>query len=106
MLSFYIIRIKLQFPQATGSSSNEYTVAVRLMPNENFSGGSSLTQQSVRTCGTRAVSLASSEHVSVTWNEIFFFKIKSLVSNLPCFNICVFSIMCLVLFLQCIRFDY
>lgn len=96
----FLCAVDVQFPRAAGPSSNQYTVAVRLTLDENLFSGSPLTQQSVRTCGASAVNSSSSELVSVKWNEIFFFKIESLVRNWSCLNIHIYIFvsyaMCLI----------
>ncbi|KAK7309084.1 hypothetical protein RJT34_05549 [Clitoria ternatea] len=73
-----IIIAEAQFPRVEGSDSNQYTVAVRLSPDESLSTDALVHQQSARTCGRRAHHLLPSDLESVEWNEIFFFKVDSL----------------------------
>ncbi|KAA8522113.1 hypothetical protein F0562_012573 [Nyssa sinensis] len=72
-----IIIVEAEFPRVEGLSSHQYTVAVRLTPDQSCLSGSLLNQQSARTCGTNSDDSASSEIVLVEWNEIFFFKVDS-----------------------------
>lgn len=68
----------MQLPKFESLSSRQYTVAVRLTPNQSPAGQIPLKQQSARTCGTGS---DSSDDVEIMkWNEIFFFKIDSMVS--------------------------
>lgn len=69
----------MQFPQVEGSDSQQYTVAVRLYSNQSLPSDSSVYQQSARTRGRRAHHLLPSDLELVKWNEIFFFKVDSLV---------------------------
>lgn len=71
-----IIIADAQFPRVEGLSSHQYTVAVRLSPDQSLSSGSLLNQQSARTCGGSS-NYSSSELVLVNWSEIFFFKVDS-----------------------------
>lgn len=70
----------MQLKKVAGLSSHQYTVAVRLFLDQNQPGLSLLHEQSAR---TRGISIDdSSAIVSVQWNEVFFFRIDSLVSIL------------------------
>lgn len=69
----------MQFPRVGGSDSPQYTVAVRLSPNQSHPNDALVHQQSARTCGRRAHHLFPSDLEFVKWNEIFFFKVDSLV---------------------------
>jgi len=69
----------IQFPQVESSDSQQYTVAVRLSPNQSLPSDALVYQQSARTRGQRPLHLLPSDLVSVKWNEIFFFKVDSLV---------------------------
>jgi len=69
----------IQFPQVEGSDSQQYTVAVRLSPNQSPPSDALVYQQSARTRGQRPLHLLPSDLQSVKWNEIFFFKVDSLV---------------------------
>jgi len=69
-----------------GISSRQYAVAIRLIQEPLSSNGTLLipsngallNQQSVRTCG-HSSEFQSSGLESVKWNEVFFFKVDSLV---------------------------
>lgn len=69
----------MQFPRVGGSDSQQYVVAVRLSPNPSLPNDALVHQQSARTCGRRANQLFPSDLELVQWNEIFFFKVDSLV---------------------------
>ena len=71
----------MQFPRLEGLGSHQYGIAVCLTPDQSFSNGMLLGRQSARTCGAGSDSDESSNLELVTWNEIFFFKADSLVSN-------------------------
>ncbi|ESW28603.1 hypothetical protein PHAVU_002G003000 [Phaseolus vulgaris] len=73
-----IIIAEAQFPQVEGSDSQQYTVAVRLSPNQSPPSDALVYQQSARTRGQRPLHLLPSDLQSVKWNEIFFFKVDSL----------------------------
>ncbi|RDY03158.1 Vacuolar protein sorting-associated protein 13C, partial [Mucuna pruriens] len=73
-----IIIAEAQFPRVEGSDSQQYTVAVRLSPNQSLPSDALVHQQSARTCGRRAHHLLPSDLELVKWNEIFFFKVDSL----------------------------
>ncbi|XP_052211647.1 uncharacterized protein LOC127814276 isoform X2 [Diospyros lotus] len=75
MVTIIIAEAELQ--RVEGLSSHQYTVAVRLSLDPSVSGGSPLTQQSARTCGTSSRPTLSSEFELVNWNETFFFKVDS-----------------------------
>lgn len=64
-------------PGVGGLSSNFYTVAIRLTPNQVLDSEPVFHQQSARTSGS--ISNSSSEVELVNWNEIFFFKVDSQV---------------------------
>ena len=74
----------MQFPRVEGSDSQQYTVAVRLSPNQSLPTDALVHQQSARTCGRRAHHLLHSNLEFVKWNEIFFFKVDSLVLDCYC----------------------
>lgn len=75
----------MQFPRVGGSDSQQYAVAVRLSPNPSLPTDGMVHQQSARTCGRRA---HPSDLELVKWNEIFFFKVDSLVlDNYACLHI-------------------
>ncbi|EEF45057.1 vacuolar protein sorting-associated protein, putative [Ricinus communis] len=69
-----VIIVDAQFPRDGGLTSNFYTVAIRLTPNQVVGGESLYHQQSARTSGSISNS-SSSELELVNWNEIFFFKV-------------------------------
>ncbi|KAK7307747.1 hypothetical protein VNO77_41077 [Canavalia gladiata] len=73
-----IIIAEAQFHRVEGSDSQQYTVAVRLSPNQSLPTNALVHQQSARTCGRRAHHLLPSDLELVKWNEIFFFKVDSL----------------------------
>ncbi|XP_020979196.1 uncharacterized protein LOC107640015 [Arachis ipaensis] len=73
-----IIITAAQFSRVEGSDSQQYTVAVRLSPNQSLPPDALVHQQSARTCGRRAHHLSDSNLEFVKWNEIFFFKVDSL----------------------------
>ncbi|XP_057978559.1 uncharacterized protein LOC131164992 isoform X2 [Malania oleifera] len=86
-----IIIADAEFPSLEGPSSHQYTVAVRLTPDQCFpsssvpnqcftpdqcfSNGSLPNQQSARTCGSSSDYSLSTGLELVNWNEMFFFKV-------------------------------
>ncbi|KAL3499805.1 hypothetical protein ACH5RR_038898 [Cinchona calisaya] len=70
-----IIIAEAELPKIESLASRQYTVAVRLTPNQSQAGQLQLKQQSARTCGTGSES--SDDVEIVKWNEMFFFKIDS-----------------------------
>jgi hypothetical protein len=91
--AYYAIAYKffiflMQFPQVGGSDSQQYAVAVRLSPNPSLPTDTLVHQHSARTCGRRAHQVFPSDLELVKWNEIFFFKVDSLVlDNFACFHL-------------------
>ncbi|XP_027361593.1 uncharacterized protein LOC113869468 [Abrus precatorius] len=73
-----IIIAEAQFHRVESSDSQQYTVAVRLSPNQGLPSDALVHQQSARTCGRRAHHLLPSDLELVKWNEVFFFKVDSL----------------------------
>ncbi|CAN1195605.1 hypothetical protein LINPERHAP2_LOCUS43191 [Linum perenne] len=71
-----VIIVDAQLPGFEGLASNVYTAAIRLRPNGSVGADSVTHIQSARTSGSISVH-DTSELDSVTWNEIFFFKIDS-----------------------------
>ncbi|CAN1333900.1 Intermembrane lipid transfer protein VPS13 [Linum perenne] len=71
-----VIIVDAQLPGFEGLASNVYTAAIRLRPNGSVGTDSVTHIQSARTSGSISVH-DTSELDSVTWNEIFFFKIDS-----------------------------
>ncbi|KAE8055526.1 hypothetical protein FH972_012359 [Carpinus fangiana] len=71
-----IIILDAQFPRVEGLSSHQYTVSIRLTPEQNLSTEWQLHQQSARTCGSSSDNLSSDLEL-VNWNEVFFFKVDS-----------------------------
>ncbi|KAK9266873.1 hypothetical protein L1049_027132 [Liquidambar formosana] len=71
-----VIIAAAELPRVEGLSSHQYTVAVRIAPDQSLSNGSMLNQQSARTCGSSS-DYSSSEIVLVNWNEMFFFKVDT-----------------------------
>ena len=67
----------MQFPRLKGLTSHQYTVAIRLTPDQSVSTELHLHQQSARTSGRSADKFLSSELELVNWNEVFFFKVDS-----------------------------
>lgn len=72
-----LIVFDAQFP-SVGGLTHQYTVAIRLSPNQTLSGDSSLHQQSSRTRGSISSYSSSSKLEVVNWSEVFFFKVDSL----------------------------
>nr|XP_027080056.1 uncharacterized protein LOC113703042 isoform X2 [Coffea arabica] len=70
-----IIIAEAELPKFESLSSNQYAVAVHLIPNQSQAGELQPNRQSARTCGTGSDS--SSDVEIVKWNEVFFFKIVS-----------------------------
>lgn len=68
---------EMQFPRVKGLTSHQYTVAIRLTPDQSVSTELQLHQQSARTSGRSADKFLSSELELVNWNEVFFFKVDS-----------------------------
>lgn len=61
-------------------SDHQFTVAVRLSLDQSLPGGSLLNRQSARTCGASS-HIGGSDLELVKWNEMFFFRVDSQVSN-------------------------
>lgn len=78
----------MQFPRVEGSALQQFTVAIRLTPDQSLSTDALLHQQSARTCASNPHQLSPSDFELVEWNEIFFFKVDSLVveKHLPSFT--------------------
>ncbi|KAK6251014.1 hypothetical protein SCA6_005019 [Theobroma cacao] len=74
-----VIIADAMFPRVEGLTSPQYTVAVRLSPDNSLPSESLLHHQSARTCGCIS-SHFSSDIELVDWNEIFFFKVDSPIS--------------------------
>ncbi|KAK4844286.1 hypothetical protein QYF36_018501 [Acer negundo] len=72
-----VIIVDAQFPSIGGLSPHQYTVAIRLTPNQGLPSDSPLHQQSSRTCGRISNYSSSSKLEVVNWSEIFFFKVDS-----------------------------
>ncbi|KAI3918587.1 hypothetical protein MKX01_041907, partial [Papaver californicum] len=72
-----VIIVDGQFPTVEGLSAHQYTVAIRLVPNECLPSDSLLKGQSARTSGTISDRSLPSGFQLVQWNEAFFFKIDS-----------------------------
>ncbi|OVA12725.1 Pleckstrin homology domain [Macleaya cordata] len=72
-----IIIVDGQLPTVEGLSTHQYTVAIRLVPNECLPSDSLLKEQSARTCGTSSDRSLPSGLELVNWNETFFFKVDS-----------------------------
>lgn len=84
MLAFFYYELfihldipEMQFPRVKGLTSHQYTVAIRLTPDQSVSTELQLHQQSARTSGRSADKFLSSELELVNWNEVFFFKVDS-----------------------------
>ncbi|GAV77402.1 PH domain-containing protein/DUF946 domain-containing protein/DUF1162 domain-containing protein/Chorein_N domain-containing protein, partial [Cephalotus follicularis] len=71
-----IVIMDAEFPRVNGLTSHQYTVAIRLNPDQSRLSESLLHQQSARTCGSIA-NYSSSELELASWNEMFFFKVDS-----------------------------
>lgn len=70
----------LQLLRGGGLSDHQFTVAVRLSLDQSLPGGSLLNRQIARTCGASS-HIGGSDLELVKWNEMFFFRVDSLVSN-------------------------
>ncbi|KAL0326635.1 UNVERIFIED_CONTAM: hypothetical protein Sangu_1741500 [Sesamum angustifolium] len=68
-----------ELPKLEGFSSQQYSVGVRVYEDKNHPSQSYLRQQSARTCGTEPDGSESSDVEFVKWNEVFFFKVDSMV---------------------------
>lgn len=86
---FFVLRIVslwsttcmyLQLLRGGGLSDHQFTVAVRLRLDQSLPSGSRLNQQSARTCGASS-HIGDSDLELVKWNEMFFFRVDSPVSN-------------------------
>ncbi|KAF7828516.1 Vacuolar protein sorting-associated protein 13C [Senna tora] len=73
-----VIIADAQFPRVEGSALQQYTVAIRLSPDQSLSTDALLHQQSARTCASGPCQLLPPDLELVEWNEIFFFKVDSL----------------------------
>lgn len=73
----------MQLPKLEGLSSHQYSVGVRVYEDQNHP--SHLNQQNVRTCGTGSDGSECSDVEFVKWNEVFFFKVDSVVSSYDSF---------------------
>lgn len=71
----------MQIPRLEGLTFSQYTIAIRLTPDQSHSTEPQLHQQSARTCGSSSDNFSSSELELVSWNEVFFFKVDSPVCN-------------------------
>lgn len=69
----------MQFLKLEGMSSHQYSVAVRVYEDQSRPSQPYLKQQRVRTCGIESGGSESSDIAFVKWNEVFFFKIDSVV---------------------------
>ncbi|KAK4400478.1 hypothetical protein Sango_1153900 [Sesamum angolense] len=74
-----IIVAEAELPKLEGFSSQQYSVGVRVYEDKNHPSQSYLRQQSARTCGTEPDGSESSDVEFVKWNEVFFFKVDSMV---------------------------
>ncbi|XP_073134921.1 uncharacterized protein [Henckelia pumila] len=72
-----IIVAEAELPKAQCLSSRQYSVAVRLYKDQSSSTLSHLNEESARTSGTCSYGSEPPDVESVTWNEVFFFKINS-----------------------------
>ncbi|KAK9984845.1 hypothetical protein SO802_034370 [Lithocarpus litseifolius] len=72
-----VVIVDAQFPRVKGLTSHQYTVAIRLTPDQSVLTELQLHQQSARTSGRSADKFLSSELELVNWNEVFFFKVDS-----------------------------
>ncbi|KAF6135503.1 hypothetical protein GIB67_015356, partial [Kingdonia uniflora] len=66
-----------QFRSVEGLSTHQYTVAIRLVPNQFIPSGSLLKHQSARTRGITSDHSQPSGLQLVNWSETFFFKADS-----------------------------
>ncbi|KAK4262505.1 hypothetical protein QN277_028058 [Acacia crassicarpa] len=73
-----VIIADAQFPRVEGSALQQYTVAIRLTPDQSLSTDTLLHKQSSRTCASSPYQLLPSDIELVEWNEMFFFKVDSL----------------------------
>ncbi|KAL2233065.1 UNVERIFIED_CONTAM: putative vacuolar protein sorting-associated protein 13D, partial [Sesamum indicum] len=74
-----IIVAEAELPKLEGFSSQQYSVGVRVYEDQNHPSQSYLHQQSARTCGSGSDGSESSDVEFVKWNEVFFFKVDSMV---------------------------
>ncbi|KAF8380627.1 hypothetical protein HHK36_028116 [Tetracentron sinense] len=74
---FITIRKIELIPCVEGLSTHQYTVTVRLVPNQSLPSGSLPKQQSARTCGSSSAYYLPSGLQLVNWSETFFFKVDS-----------------------------
>ncbi|XP_022861011.1 uncharacterized protein LOC111381459 [Olea europaea var. sylvestris] len=79
MVAIIIADAELQ--KVESLSSRQYTVAVRIYPDQSHPNESFLDQHVARTCGTISDDSKSSDTEFLKWNEIFFFKVDSLVGT-------------------------
>ncbi|KAM7253783.1 hypothetical protein ACFE04_031465 [Oxalis oulophora] len=76
MVAVFIMDAELL--KVEGLTSHQYSVAIRLIPDQSLSSESVLRQESARTRGSLSDYKASSELETVNWSEMFFFKVDSL----------------------------
>lgn len=69
----------MQLLKLEGLSSHQYSVGVRVCEDESRPDQAFVHQQSARTCGTGSDGSESSDVELVKWNEVFFFKVDSVV---------------------------
>ncbi|XP_065619172.1 uncharacterized protein LOC112023786 [Quercus suber] len=72
-----VVIVDAQFPRVKGLTSHQYTVAIRLTPDQSVLTELQLHQQSARTSGRSEDKFLSTELELVNWNEVFFFKVDS-----------------------------
>lgn len=70
----------LQLLKLEDMSSHQYSVTIRVYEDQSHPSQSYLKQQRVRTCGIESGGSESSDIAFLKWNEVFFFKIDSVVS--------------------------
>ncbi|XP_077244890.1 pleckstrin homology (PH) domain-containing protein [Tasmannia lanceolata] len=66
-----------ELPSVEGLITPQYTLEIRLSPNQCIPSESILLQQSARTRGVISEHSLPSGHASINWSETFFFKVDS-----------------------------
>ncbi|XP_031385571.1 uncharacterized protein LOC116199374 isoform X2 [Punica granatum] len=69
-----VLILDAQIPRGDTTGSHQYAVAIRLVQDRSH-GETLLNHQSARTHGSSSDQSASSEHETISWSEIFFFKV-------------------------------
>ncbi|KAK6146409.1 hypothetical protein DH2020_020278 [Rehmannia glutinosa] len=105
-----IIVAEAELLKLEGLSSHQYSVGLRVYDDQSHPSPSHLNQQIVRTRGTGSDDSESSEVEYVKWNEVFFFKVDSVLFSgtasrtAACWN-SLYSHKSLSLSAQCLEAD-